>query len=116
MRHRKKGFTLDRKKGPRELLLGNLASSLIIYETITTTGAKAKAVQSLLERLITISKPKTIAAKRNAARFLPVKKAQAKLFEVLALKYQDRPGGYTRIIKTGPRKGDGANLVRIELI
>ncbi len=116
MRHRKKGFTLDRKKGPRELLLGNLASSLIMYEKIVTTNAKAKATQSLVERLITLSKPKTISARRQAAKFLPVKKAQAKLFEVLSVKYQNFSGGYTRIVKTGPRKGDGASLVRIELI
>lgn len=116
MRHRKKGKTLDRKKAPKELMLRNMAASLIIYEKVETTLAKAKVLQPIVEKLITSSKGKTLPARRNAAAVLPVKNAQKKLFEVLADKYADQKGGYTRIVKTGERQGDGAQMARVELI
>ena len=116
MRHRNSGTILDRKKWPRELLIRNLVSSVIVYEKIETSPAKAKATRSLLERLITRSKINNVVSQRYIKKFLPVKEARAKLFEVLAVKYQTVPGGYTRVVKMAhPRKGDGGELVRLEL-
>ncbi|NCU33242.1 MAG: 50S ribosomal protein L17 [Candidatus Moranbacteria bacterium] len=116
MRHRNKNKILDRKKAPRELMLRNMASSLIIYEKIKTTEAKAKTVQPLVERLINISKGKDLKARRALIEVLLQKKAIAKALEVLADKYQERPGGYTRIIKLKARQGDGAQMVQLELV
>lgn len=116
MRHRSKIKTLDRKKQPRELMLRNLASSIIMYERVTTTEAKAKAVRTLVERAITVSKKGDLLARRSLLQILPQPKAVKKLMDVLGEKYQDRKGGYTRIIKTGARQGDGAKTVQIELV
>lgn len=116
MRHRQKGTILDRKKGPRELLIRNLVSSVILYEKVETSPAKARAVRSLLERLITRSKTNNVVSQRYVKKILPVKEARAKLFEVLSVKYQEMHGGYTRVVKIAtPRKGDGGELVRLEL-
>lgn len=116
MRHRKKKITLDRKKAPREMMIKNLAASLILYEKIKTTQAKAKAVRSLAERLITRGKKNDLTARRYLIKYLPVENAVKKVLEVLSPKYKERPGGYTRIVKIGPRKGDGAEMVIIEFI
>ncbi len=116
MRHRNSGTILDRKKGPRELMIRNLVSSIILYEKVETSPAKAKVARSFLERLITRSKKNDVSSQRYVKKFLPVKEARAKLFEVLREKYQEIPGGYTRIVKMShPRKGDGGELVRLEL-
>jgi len=115
MRHRKKGKILDRKKQPRELMLRNLASSLIIYEKVKTTEAKAKAVKPLVEKVISLSKRGDLSAKRNVMKILPQHLAVKKLFEVLSLRYKDKRGGYTRIIKLGKRQGDNADIVLISL-
>lgn len=116
MRHRKSGTILDRKKSARELLIRNLVSSVILYEKVETTKAKAKAARSLLERLITRSKNKSVTSQRYVKQFIPVKEARVKLFELLSEKYQGVHGGYTRIIRTStPRKGDGGEVVRLEL-
>lgn len=116
MRHRQKGRILDRKKEPREMMLRNLASSLIIYEKIKTTEAKAKAVRSLVEKMITVAKKGDLTARRKIIEVLPQKMAVKKAMEVLGERYKTRRGGYTRIIKLGLRQGDGAKIVQIELL
>jgi len=116
MRHRKKGKILDRKKAPREAMLRQMATSLIIYEKIKTTKAKAKAVKPLVEKMVTIAKAKDLTARRRLLAFLYHAKAVKKALEVLGPRYQERRGGYTRIINLGPRKGDGAEMVQIEFV
>jgi large subunit ribosomal protein L17 len=116
MRHKNNVKTLDREKGPRELMLRNLASSIVIYEKVVTTKAKAKAVKPLLERVISVSKQGDLTARRNLLKVILQPKAVKKLMEVLGDRYKDRAGGYCRIIKIGPRVGDGAEMVQIELV
>ena len=116
MRHKKKGKKLGRKKEPREMMLRNLASSVLIYEKIKTTEVKAKAVKSLVEKIITTAKKGDLSSRKKLVEILPQKMAVKKTFEVLKEKYQDRPGGYTRIIKLGNRQGDGAEMVILELV
>ncbi|MDD4332753.1 MAG: 50S ribosomal protein L17 [Patescibacteria group bacterium] len=116
MRHGNKGVILDRKKAPRELMLRNLASSVLIYEKVKTTSAKAKAVKPLVEKIITIAKKGDLSARRQLIQILPQKMAIKKAMEVLGAKYKDKKGGYTRIIKLGDRKGDGAEVVQLELV
>lgn len=116
MRHRNKGTVLDRKKGPRESLLRNLAASVILYEKITTTQAKAKAVRPLVEKAITTGKQPSLAARRQLLKFFYTDHPVKKILEVLGPRYHTRPGGYTRLIKVGPRKNDGAEMVQIELV
>jgi len=116
MRHKKKGTILDRKKAPRELMLRNLVSSILIYEKVKTTEAKAKAVKPLVEKMITKAKKGNLTARRSLIKFLLQKMAIRKSMEVLGDRYKDRNGGYTRIIKLGTRQGDGAKIVQIELV
>jgi ribosomal protein L17 len=116
MRHHVKGVKLDRLKGPREAMLKNLAASIIIYEKVKTTDAKARAVKPLLEKLITLSIKGGLNNRRELIRLLPQPLAIKKAMEVLAVKYKSRRGGYTRVTKLGIRQGDSANLVQIELI
>jgi large subunit ribosomal protein L17 len=116
MRHRKKGKILDRKKEPREMMLRNLAASVLIYEKVKTTEVKAKAVKPLVERAITIAKKGDLVARRRLIAILPQKNAVKKAMEVLGERYKDRPGGYTRIVKLGHRQGDGAKIAQIELV
>ena len=116
MRHRKKGRTLGRTKAARGMMLRNLASRVLIYEKVKTTEAKAKEVRSLVERAITISKKGDLASRRRLIEILPQKMAVKKAMEVLGKRYKDRNGGYTRIVKVGPRQGDGAKMVLIELV
>jgi len=116
MRHRKKTLKLDLKKAPREMMLKNLASSVLIYEKVKTTEAKAKAVRSLVEKAISVAKVGDLTARRTLIQTLPQKLAVKKAMEVLGERYQDRKGGYTRLIKLGNREGDGAPVVQIELV
>jgi large subunit ribosomal protein L17 len=116
MRHRNKGTILDRKKEPREMMLRNLASSIIIYEKVKTTEAKAKAVKPLVEKAITISKKGDLTARRRLLEILPQKMAVRKAMEVLGKRYEKNNGGYTRIVKLNNRIGDGAKIVQIELV
>ena len=116
MRHRNKIKKLDREKAPREMMLRNLASSVLIYEKVTTTSAKARAVKSLVEKAITISKGGDLTARRKLVEILPQKMAVKKSMDLLGARYKERPGGYTRIIKLGSRQGDGADLVQLELV
>ena len=116
MRHQNKKKTLDRKAAGRRSLLANLAESLIIYEKIKTTKAKAKATRSLVERLITKAKPNDLAARRLLKRVLYTKNAVDKTMEVLGPRYLDRKGGYTRITLLGVRKGDAGEEAMVELV
>jgi len=116
MRHRNKNKILDRKKGPRELMLRNLASSIILYEKVKTTRAKAAAVRPLVEKLITVSKAQDLTARRTLLEVLLQKNAVLKAMEVLGARYKERDGGYTRTTKLGARQGDGAEMVQIELV
>lgn len=116
MRHRVKKTTLDRKKEAREMMLRNLVSSILIYEKVKTTEAKAKAVRPLVEKIITISKKGDLTARRRLIEKLPQKMAVKKSMEVIGKRYKDRKGGYTRIIKLSPRTGDGAEMAQIELV
>ncbi len=116
MRHRKKGTILGREKAPREALLRNLATSVILFEKVKTTEAKAKAVKPLVEKAITSGKKPTIASRRKLMSFFYTEHPVKKIFEVLGPRYLTRAGGYTRIIKIGARKNDGAEMVQIELV
>ncbi|MFA5184341.1 MAG: 50S ribosomal protein L17 [Patescibacteria group bacterium] len=116
MRHRNKTKTLDRKKGPRELMLRNLASSILLYEKVRTTRAKAAAVRPLVERSITAAKAGDLNARRGLIKVLLQKNAVKKSLDVLGVRYKTRPGGYTRVVKLGERAGDGAEMVQIELV
>jgi large subunit ribosomal protein L17 len=116
MRHKVKGKTLDRAKAPREMMLRNLAASILIYEKVKTTEAKAKTVKSLVEKIITTAKKNDLTARRKLIAFLPQKLAVKKALEVLGKRYENKPGGYTRIIKLANRQGDGAKIVQIELV
>ncbi len=116
MRHRRTGTTLDRKPAPRRALLRNLATSLIVHEQVNTTLAKAKAMRPLVERLITKGKHKSLHARRELMKTIFTEKAVNKVLEELGPRYATRPGGYTRIIKLSPRKGDGADMAQIQLV
>jgi len=100
----------------RIALLRGLAGSLIEHEGIKTTEARAKELRRFVERLVTVSKRGDLTARRLALRRLPDRTHVEKLFDVYGPRFQGRPGGYTRIIKLGPRKGDAAQMVRIEFL
>ena len=122
MGYRKLGRTSDQRKA----MLRDLATSLIVSERIETTEARAKEVRSVVEKLITLGKKGDLASRRNAAKTLrnveilnedeTVQTALQKLFGEVAERYTERQGGYTRILKVGPRRGDGAESVIIELV
>ncbi len=116
MRHQKKVFKFGRKTGPRKAMLSNLATSVILYEKVTTTATKARAIRPVVERLVTKGKVKSLHAKQELGKYLPEKKAVKKILEVLGPRYKERPGGYLRITKLGQRQGDAAPMVRIEFV
>ena len=116
MRHNKKFNHLGRTKAHRDALLSNMASSLILHKRIFTTLAKAKALRVYVEPLITKAKEDTTASRRVVFGYLQNKYAVTELFQVVAAKVGDRPGGYTRILKTGNRLGDNAKTCLIELV
>jgi len=107
---------LDRKKAPRTALLKSLAESVILYEKVKTTEAKAKAVKPLVERAITAGKESTLAVRRKLMASFHTELPVRKILEVLGPRYKSRPGGYSRIVKIGFRQGDGADMVQIELV
>lgn len=98
------------------MMLRNLASSVLIYEKVKTTKAKAKAVKPLVEKMITVSKKGGLTARRNLIKTLPQKMAVKKAMEVLGKRYERREGGYTRIVNLGTRQGDGAEMAILELV
>lgn len=116
MKHRRVGKTLDRNSSARKALLRNLATSVVLYEHINTTLAKAKAVRPLVEKLITRGKEKSLHNRRELMKTLTVESAVNKILEELGPRYATRPGGYTRIIKLGARKGDGAEIAQLQLV
>lgn len=116
MRHGKKINHLGRKSEHRNAMLSNMASSLILHKRITTTVAKAKALRKFVEPLITKSKDNTTHSRRVAFSYLQSKEAITELFSAVAEKVAERPGGYTRIIRTGNRLGDNAETCMMELV
>ena len=116
MRHNKAINHLGRKSGHRKALLSNMASSLILQKRITTTVAKAKALKSYVEPLITKSKDDSTHSRRVVFSYLKNKEAVSELFRTVAPKIADRPGGYTRVLHTGFRQGDAAEMALIELV
>ena len=116
MRHRKSGRKLGRDASHRKALYANLAVSLIEHGRIRTTEAKAKEVRPIVEEMITLGKRGDVAAQRQAVSFLRSKPAAHKLFTDVAPRFADRPGGYTRIVKLGPRAGDAAQMAYLELV
>ena len=116
MRHKQKKIKLVSSKGHQTALIRNLAMSVIIYEKIKTTEAKAKAVKPFIEKLITIAKKKEKKeAIRQIQRLLQHENSSRKIFEVLVDKYKEKEGGYLRVTKLGYRSGDNAPVVQIEL-
>jgi large subunit ribosomal protein L17 len=111
-----KGKILGREKAARESLLRNLAASVILFEKVKTTEAKAKAVRPLVERIITTGKVSTVATRRNLIKQFYSEHPVKKVLDVLAPRYSKRAGGYTRIVKLGHRQGDAADVVQIELV
>lgn len=116
MRHNKNFNHLGRQAGHRKAMLSNMASSLILHKRIETTVAKAKAVQQFIEPLVTRSKEDTTHSRRIVFSYLKQKEAVTELFRTIAPKIAERPGGYTRILKTGFRLGDGADMCIIEFV
>ncbi|RMD50575.1 50S ribosomal protein L17 [Candidatus Parcubacteria bacterium] len=116
MRHRKTTKTLGRSKSAREALLRDLATGIVVYEKITTTEGRAKAVRPIVEKLITKAKAGDLAARRQLLAFFTTEQPVNKLMEVIGPRYKNRNGGYTRLIKLGYRQGDGAPVVQIELV
>ena len=116
MRHKVDGYKLGRASDERRSLLRNLVTSVIEHERVITTVPKAKAAKPLLERMITLAKDDTLHARRQAAAFLQTPDAVKKLFDTLGARFGQRAGGYARIVRLGPRKGDGAEQAMLELV
>jgi large subunit ribosomal protein L17 len=116
MRHLKKGRSLHRSSSHRKAMLQNLAVSLLIHERVRTTEAKAKEVRRLVDRIITWGKRGDLHARRLAVRQVRSRTIVKRVFDELAPRYIDRPGGYTRILKAGYRQGDNAPMVVMELV
>jgi large subunit ribosomal protein L17 len=117
MAHRIDGRKLSRKRGPRLALYRNLTVSVLRYERIRTTEAKAKEVRGQVERMITLARRGDLAARRAVVAELPNEPlVVAKLFDVIGPKYADRQSGFTRLIRIGQRKGDAAEMVQVELV
>ena len=116
MRHNKAINHLGRKSGHRKALLANMATSLILRKRIQTTVAKAKALQVYIEPLVTKSKDDSTNSRRVVFSYLKNKEAVTELFRTIAPKIAERPGGYTRVLKTGFRQGDGADMALIEFV
>ena len=116
MRHRKDGFKLGRLTQHRWALFRNLLVALFRHERITTTEAKAKAVRGLAEHMVTLAKRENLHARRQVLTMVPDSEVVGTLFDTIAARFSDRNGGYTRIIKLGPRPGDNAPMVLLELV
>jgi len=116
MRHMKTGKKLGKTSSHREAMLRNMVTSLLKYEKITTTDAKAKELRKVAEKMITLGKRGDLHARRQALSFVRDKEIVAKLFDELSARYRDLTGGYTRIMKMGNRTGDNAPMSIIEFI
>ncbi len=116
MRHRKQGRRLNRSSAHRKAMFSNMANALIKHEQIRTTLPKAKELRPVVERLVTLAKQGDLPARRRAFARLRDDAMVAKLFSTLRERYADRPGGYTRVLKAGVRKGDMAPMALIEFV
>ena len=116
MRHRIAGRKLSRPTAHRLALYRNLVADLFRHEKIITTEAKAKEVRGLAEKMITLGKEGSLSSRRRALAFVTDKKLVDKIFNQLAPRYAERPGGYTRLVKLGPRLGDGAPMAQLEMV
>jgi large subunit ribosomal protein L17 len=116
VRHQRAGKKLGRDSAHRKALYSNLAGALIEHGRIKTTVTKAKAVKPLAEQMITLGRRGDLAARRRAVSVLRSKDVVHQLFAEVAPRFADRPGGYTRIVKLGPRQGDAADMVYLELV
>ncbi len=116
MRHRKKGRKLSRTASHKKATMRNMATSLFRHERIETTTAKAKELRPYAERLITLARRGDVHARRLAASKIQDREVLGKLFDDIAPRYAERPGGYTRVLKLGTRKGDAAEMSLIELV
>ena len=116
MRHNRSGYKLKRDVGARNSLLKGLVTSVIQEERLVTTVPKAKAIKPLVDKMITLAKRDTLHSRRQAAAFLETPAAVQKLFDKLGTRFGQRNGGYTRVIRLGWRKGDGAEQAMIELV
>jgi large subunit ribosomal protein L17 len=116
MRHKISGRKFDRPSDERRALFRMLVADLVRHERLKTTEAKAKEVRPLAEKMITLGKDGTVHARRQAQSFINDKDVVRKLFDEIAPRFAARPGGYTRIIRLGPRLGDGAPMAQIELV
>ena len=116
MRHKRAGYKLKRNIGSRKALFKGLVTSVIEHERIVTTVPKAKAIKPLVEKMITLAKRDTLHTRRQAAAFLETPAALKKLFDKLGTRFGQRNGGYTRVVRLGFRKGDGAEQAMVELV
>ena len=116
MRHKRDGFKLKRSPAARRSLLRTLVTSVIEHERIITTVPKAKAAKPLVDKMITLGKTDSLHSRRQAASFLETPDAVKRLFDKLAPRFAQREGGYTRIVRVGIRKGDGAEQALLELV
>ena len=116
MRHRIKGKKLSRDSAQRKALLRSLVTSFLEKERIRTTLAKAKATRPVAEKMITLAKKNSLHSRRLALRFIYKREVVKKLFDEIGPRFSERPGGYTRIVKIGPRAGDGAEMALLELV
>jgi large subunit ribosomal protein L17 len=116
MRHKKRGRQLGRDTHHRRALFRNLVTSLLEHERIETTEAKAKEIRGIADRIITLGKQGNLAARRRAASYLMMPETVSKLFSEIAPRFIQRQGGYTRLIRTRVRNGDGAKMAVVELV
>lgn len=116
MRHRKGGFKLGRNTSHRRALLRNLVTSILVNDRVHTTVTKAKAARPLVEKMITLGKNGSVHARRQALAYLMTPDAVDRLFATVAPRYATRNGGYSRIVRTGPRQGDASEMAFIELL
>ena len=116
MRHNKTGRRLGRNSSHRAAMMRNMVTSLLDHEKITTTTTRAKELRKIAEKMITLGKRGDLHARRQALQVIRDRKVVGKLFEMVAPRYKDRPGGYTRILKLGNRHGDNAPICQIELV
>ncbi len=116
MRHGKKSVKFGREKSHRKAMMGNLVTSLLAHEHVSTTIAKGKELKRQAEHMITFGKRGDLHSRRQVLRHIADKAVVSKLFDELAPRYSGRTGGYTRLVKIGPRRGDGAEMVIVELV
>lgn len=116
MRHRNKTKTLGRKAAPRKALIRDLVTALVTYERIEVTAGKARAARPMMEKVITVAKKNTLASRRQLLAYFTTDQPVKKLIDVLAIRFKDREGGYTRMTKLGFRQGDAAETAIIEFV